>query len=133
MNTEDFRIAVTQEIVSWGANDFAEVPIFYENGPLPDQDKIGPLWLDTQFRWYGGQIASVGAKPRTRHTGAIAASCYFKSAGGLAQPGKLLDALGTLLEARRISGGILWAPQKTIPTHLLGWYRSGILIPFTLG
>lgn len=133
MNTEAFRAAVTAEIVAWRTANFPDIPAFYEGGPTPDQDKIGMVWVDVEFRWYGGQIASMGKKPRTRHTGAVAIDVYFREAAGVQLPGAVVDSIGSLLEARRIGAGILWAPQRTIPTDKLGWKKTGLLVPFTLG
>lgn len=133
MTTEAFRSAVQGAIKDWGAASFPAVPIFYENGPIPDQASVGLIWVDVELRWYGGTIASVGIIPTMRQTGAVSVSVYFKEAAGTQQPDQICDSLGALLQARRLGGAVLWAPQRTVPTHLLGWYKTGILVPFTYG
>ena len=45
MTSEEFRAAVFAEIRNWAAASFPTLPVVYENGPVPDEDKIGPIWL----------------------------------------------------------------------------------------
>ena len=131
--TKDFRAAVFAEVQTWGAANFPAVPIIYENGPVADEDSIGPIWLDVELRWYSGEIATLGETPRMRHGGAVSVMCYFKESKGTEQSDLMLDSLATTLQARRLGGAVLWAPQRTVPSNMLGWYRVGILVPFTLG
>lgn len=133
MNTEAFRSAVHQRIAAWGVSSYPTLPIFYENGPTPDEDKVGRIWLDVTVRWYGGAIASVGANPTTRQTGALSAMCYYRELSGTAKTDQIIDSLGSHMQARRLGSGTLWAVQRTVPTFLIGWYKTGILLPFTLG
>ena len=133
MSTEAFRSALHQRIADWGAANYPTTPIFYENGPTPDEDKVGPLWLDVTVRFYGGTVASVGAKPMLRQSGALSVVCFYREASGTARTDQVIDSLCLEMQARRIGGGTLWAPQRTVPTFLLGWYKTGILLPFTLG
>ena len=44
MSTRAFRSGVVSEVVQWAAAEFPALPIIYENGPVPDEDKIGPIW-----------------------------------------------------------------------------------------
>lgn len=133
MTTEEFRAAVIADIQAWGAGSFPALPIVHENGPVADEDAIGPVWLDVELRWYGASIATVGKAPKQRHTGAVSAMCFYRQAEGTATPGAIVDSLIARLGLRRLGAGVLWAPQRTVPTNLLGWYKTGILVPFTLG
>lgn len=133
MSTKDFRAAVAGEIQTWAAASYPTLPVVYENGPSADEDAIGPIWLDMEIRFYGGSIASVGVTPRMRQTGAVSLQVYYKEASGTGLSDDIVESLCTLLQARRLGGAVLLAPQRTVPSHLNGWYRTGVLIPFTLG
>ena len=133
MSTKDFRAAVTLEIQTWAAANFPTLPVIYENGPVPDEDKIGQIWLDLELRFYGGSVAAFGTTPRMRQTGAISAQVYYKESSGTGLSDDIVESLTTLLQARRIGGAVVLAPQRTVPTHMRGWYRTGILLPFILG
>jgi len=133
MTPKEFRSAVFAEIQSWAAANYPTLPVIYENGPVPDEDKIGPIWLDVEMRWYGGSVASVGTTPRMRQTGALSAMCFYRTGEGTDSPDSVIDSLSEYLQVRRLGSGILEAPQKTVPTNLRGWYKTGMFLPFTLG
>jgi len=133
MTPKEFRSAVFSEIQVWAASNYPALPVIYENGPVPDEDKIGPIWLDVEMRWYGGSVASVGTTPRMRHTGALSAMCFYRTGEGTDGPDNIIDSLSEYLQVRRLGSGILEAPQKTVPTNLRGWYKTGMFLPFTLG
>lgn len=133
MTPKEFRDAITAEILAWGSANFPTIPIVYENGPVPDEDKIGPIWLDVEVRWYGGSVASMGTTPRTRMTGAVSVCCFRRSAEGTDQSDLAIDSVNALLGVRRFGSAVMGAPQRTVPTHLRGWYKTGALIPFELG
>lgn len=133
MSTKQFRAGVTQHIKTWGTASFPTLPIIYENGPVPDEDKIGKVWLDLEIRWYGAtQLAFFDLVPKKRHTGAISVNVFYREAAGTGLVDDIIDSLSTSLECRRLSGGLILSPQRTVPTHLKGWYKSGLLFPFSL-
>lgn len=133
MSTKAFRAAVAAEIQTWAAANYPTLPVVYENGPSADEDSIGPIWLDMEIRFYGGNVASFGETPRMRQTGAISLQVYYKESNGTGLSDEIADSLCSLLQARRMGGAVLLAPQRTVPSHLNGWYRTGVLLPFTLG
>lgn len=133
MTPEDFRSAVFSDLQAWQAASYPAMPVVYENGPEVDEDSIGLIWLDVEIRWYGGQVASMGTTPRTRSTGALSLDCYYRSGQGTSEPWAVAESLSQLLGVRRIGSAVLGAPQRKVPTNLLGWYKAGLLIPFTLG
>lgn len=132
MSTEQFRGAVFSAIEVWGATGFPALPLVFENGPVPDEDKIGPLWLDCEIRWYGAHVAAMGERPLDRDTGAVSLNVFHKNADGTASPDQILDSLRALFRHKRIGGGLTSAPQRTTPTKLRGWYKVGLLVPFYL-
>lgn len=133
MTTKEFRAAVFAEIQAWAAANFPALPVLYENGPTPDEDAMGAIWLDVEIRWYGATVAAIGAPPRMRHTGAVSANCFYRNGEGTGAPDDVIDSLGEYLQARRLGAGIIEAPQRTVPTNLRGWFKTGVLLPFTLG
>lgn len=132
MTTEEFRAAVTARILAWQAANFTSLPVITENGPVPDENSIGSIWLDLELRWYGGQNISMGVKPMGRHTGAISAQVFYQPSEGTAKPGTIIDSLIANLANVSLGAGQLQFPQRTVPTTLKGWYKSGVLVPFYL-
>jgi hypothetical protein len=130
---KEFRAAVNNEINAWATSNFPTIPVIYENGPVPDEDAIGPIWLDVEVRWYGAHNATLGVMPRVRHSGAVSVSCLHRGGEGTDQPDTLIDSISTYLQNRRLSAGVTEAAQRTVPTSLRGWYKTGTLIPFLLG
>lgn len=132
MNTKDFRAAIVAVIQTWGAASFPAVPLIHENGPVPDQDKIGPIWIDVEFRWYGAQPRAFGDPVSGRHSGAISVSVFYRGAQGTSLPDDIIESATTLLKTRRFGSAVVKFPSRTVPTNLLGWYKTGLLFPFTL-
>jgi len=133
LTTKEFRASVFGMFVSWASANFPTLPVVYENGPVPDEENIGPIWLDVEIRWYGGSISTIGQTPSTRQTGAISAMCYYKQSSGTEQPDSIIDSLTTLLQTKRIGSAVTDAAQRSVPTYFKGWFKTGVYIPFTLG
>jgi hypothetical protein len=132
MTTEQFRQAVVSRVLAWQLANYPALPVITENGPVPDENTIGPIWLDLELRWYGAQNVTMGVNPLGRHTGAVSANVFYRAYEGAAQPGAIVDSLITLLKNVGLGSGQLQFPQRTVPTTLKGWYKSGILVPFYL-
>lgn len=132
MNTKEFRATVVDAILTWGAANFPAVPIIYENGPVPDEDKIGPIWIDVQIRWYGGKALAFGDPVSGRHSGAVAVNVFYRSAQGTGLSDDIIESLTDLLRTRRFGSSVVQFPSRTVPTDLLGWYKTGLLFPFTV-
>lgn len=130
--TKQFRAAVFGEIQTWAAANFPTLPIIYENGPVPDEDKIGPIWLDVEVRWYGARPLALGEGGSGRHSGAISANVFYREASGTGLADDVIDSLELTFRTRRIGSAIVNFPQRTVPTNLKGWYKTGLLFPFTL-
>ena len=132
MTTEEFRAAVVARAVAWQQATYPAVPLITENGPMADENSIGPVWLDLEIRWYGAQNITMGLNPTGRHTGAVSAQVFYRQAQGVALPGQIVDSLISLMANVRLGSGQLQFPQRTVPTCLKGWYKTGILVPFYL-
>lgn len=133
MSTEAFRAGVVTLIKDWMAANHPTVPVAWENGPAMDQDKVGPVWLDVEVRWLDGDNVTVGERPRGRDLGAVATTVYHRLGSGTQKPDKIIDGLRELLRNRRAGGGRLEFPRRSARTPpALGWYRAGLLTPFTL-
>ena len=132
MNTKEFRSAVFGEIEQWGKDNFPNLPIVYENGPVPDEDKIGPLWLDVSVRWYGSQQMTVGEVVTGRYTGVIAVLAFYREGQGTATVDDVLDSLEQNLRTRRFGSATIQFPEHYTPTRLAGWYKAGLMFPFRL-
>ena len=99
---------------------------------MPDEDKIGSPWLDVEIRWYGAKPMSVGEVVAGRHSGAVSVNVYCRDASGTGSADDIIDSLETLMRTRRLGTAVLKFPQRTVPTCLKGWYKTGLLAPFTL-
>ena len=132
MATEAFRKAVNAELEAWRLDAYPDIEAFYENGPLPDEAAVGPVWIDCMIRWYSSKLASVGAAPIGRHTGTVLTNVYYRAGEGSALPDQIIDSIKRRLRARRLGAAVLYMPQRTVPTDFNGWYKVGLLTPFTL-
>lgn len=132
MSTKQFRAAVTAEVVAWAAANFPAIPVIYENGPVPDEDKIGNIFIDLELRFYSATTKTLGEGGMGRHSGAIALSVFYREAAGTGLVDDVVDSAKGTMRLRRIGGGIVKFPQRTVPTNIKGWYKSGLLFPFTL-
>ena len=132
MTTEEFRAAVFGLLQTWSAANYPAIPLIYENGPVPDEDKIGPIWIDVELRWYGAHNLSIGNPAHGRHSGAISVNVFYRDSAGTGLPGAVIDSLLALLTTQRLSSAMISFPQRTVPTNLKGWYKTGALAPFTL-
>lgn len=132
--TTAFRSAVHAEVESWRAAEFPDLPVFYENGPEPDQAAVGPAWLDVSIRWKTARLLTVGDGhgPRGRETGVISLQLYHKEAEGTALPDAVMDSLDQRFKARRLGGAVLYQPACYPPTNALGWHKTGLMVEFTL-
>ena len=106
--------------------------MLYENGPEVDEASVGDMFVDAEVRWYGSDLVTMELNPLGRHTGAISLQVFYKRAEGTAAVGALVDRLIAEFKAKRIGGGITKMPQRSVPTNLKGWYKSGIFVPFRL-
>lgn len=132
MSTRAFRSGVVSEVVKWAAAEFPALPVIYENGPVPDEDKIGPIWLDVSIRWYGAQTKNVGEFAAGRHTGVVSAQVFAREGSGTAKVDDILDSLTRFLATKRIGSGIVMFPEHNTPNTAQGWYKSGLMFPFWL-
>lgn len=132
MSTQNFCNAVSAAVADLMAAEFPLVPVMFENGPEIDEASVGLMFLDVEVRWYGADLITVELNPLGRHTGAISLQVYYKQAEGTAAVGALVDRLISEFKSRRIGGGITKMPQRSVPTNLKGWYKSGLFVPFHL-
>lgn len=126
-----FRTAFTGVVETWQAANFPNLPVVYENGPVPDQDKIGPIWLDVEIRWFSGHNIEIGENARGRYGGALSLNVFSREATGTQAPDGILESLETLLKNRHLGGGRTHFPHVSVSPGMLGWYRAGMLVPFT--
>lgn len=131
MSTEAFRSAVHTLVESTMAG-FPGIHVFYENGPEVDEAAVGDIFLDVEIRWYSAKLTALGLNSPGRDTGAISLQVYYKSSEGTKVVDELVDDLRDAFKAKRVGNGITQMPQRSVPTHLKGWYKSGIFVPFHL-
>ena len=132
MSTEAFRAEVVSLIESTMTASHPTVPVLYENGPVIDEADIGSIFLDTDIRWYGAHLASMGPAATGRDTGAISLQVYYKQAEGTHAVDAVIDTLRAAFKSKRIGTGVTKMPQRSVPTEFKGWYKSGLFVPFHL-
>lgn len=132
MATEQFRSDVQATLEAWRLDAFPDIPAFFENGPLPDEATVGPIWIDVAIRWYGGKFVTVGERPRGRHTGVVSTNVFYREREGTALLDRVIDSIKELMRARRFGPAVLYMPQRTIATEVDGWHKTGLITPFTL-
>lgn len=132
MSTQNFVNTVNETISNLMAAEFPTVTVLYENGPEVDEASVGGMFLDVEVRWYGANLVTMELNPTGRHTGAVSLQVFYKQAEGTAAVGLLVDRLIAEFKSKRIGGAITRMPQRSVPTHLKGWYKSGLFVPFHL-
>lgn len=132
MSTQNFTNTVSDTLATLMAAEFPGITVMYENGPEVDEASVGDMFVDMEVRWYGADLITMELNPMGRHSGAISLQVYYKQAEGTAAVGALVDRLITEFKSKRIGGGITKMPQRSVPTHPKGWYKSGIFVPFHL-
>ena len=132
MTTKLFRTAVFDRILAWRDASFPTLPVVTENGPQPDENTIGQIWLDCEIRFYGSHHVTMGTNPIGRHTGAISTQVFYRAGEGTGRVDDVVDSLLANFKNVRLSSGVLKFPQRTVPTLLRGWHKSGLLVPFYL-
>lgn len=132
MSTKDFRSAVFAEIDTWQKTHFPTIPAVYENGPVPDEDRIGPAFLDVSIRWYGSTTLSIGESKKGRHRGVISVLFFMREGQGTATADEVLDHLSKHLSHRHLGQSTVYFPEHYTPTNFRGWYKVGLMFPFTL-
>ncbi|MBT2326743.1 hypothetical protein J7E62_31000 [Variovorax paradoxus] len=132
MATQQFRSDAQAALEVWRLANFPQIEAFYENGPEIDEAKVGEIWIDCAIRWYGAKLVAMGERPRGRHTGVLSVNVYYREGEGTTLPDQVLDSVKELMRSRRLGAAVLYMPQRQIPTEVDGWYKSGLLTPFTL-
>ena len=132
MSTQSFVNTLNDTVDTLMAAEFPTVTVLYENGPEVDEASVGDMFLDVEVRWYGADLITIELNPTGRHTGAISLQVFYKQAEGTAAVGALVDRLIAEFKSKRLGGGITKMPQRSVPTHLKGWYKSGLFVPFHL-
>jgi hypothetical protein len=131
MNTQQFRSWVETQVDTWHQSNFSTVPVFYENGALPDKDKVGPQWLDVSVSFIDGGEVTVGSRPRGRDEGSIKLMVYTKLGEGTQTSDALLDSLREYLRTNnRYQEAKLGFPRRHSAPAALGWHKAGLIIPF---
>lgn len=132
MDSTDFRAAITAEVVAWAAANYPSMDVCYENGPTPDQDAISSPWLDMELRWFDTTQLTVSEGAGSREHGVISLAVYARAGTGTAQTEAVIRSLTQAFKLRRVGTAILRAPRRYTPTTVAGWYKVGIMVPFTL-
>lgn len=126
-----FRAGFIGAVEAWQAANFPSLPILFENGPVPDEDKIGVIWLDTGIHWYSGHNMEIGQNARGRYGGALVLNVFSREASGTQASDAILESLEVLLKNRHLGGGRTHFPHVNTAPALLGWQKAGMLVPFT--
>ena len=132
MSTESFRSALVANLLQWRDANFASLPLLTENGPVPDEASLGPVWLDLELRWYGASLVSIESRPVGRHKGAISLCVYYRLGEGTRLSDQIMDSLNERLRHQRLGGAVLLFGQRSVPTEYKGWYKTALFFPFQL-
>lgn len=132
MSIAGFRAAVFTVVQTWQTANQPGMFVAYENGPVVNERDAGDTFLDVELRFYGGSNVAIGNRSIGRDSGALALMAYSKRGEGTAVSDLVLGQLHGLLRNTRLAGGRLFYGQRSVPTDTLGWYRTGLLIPFSV-
>ena len=132
MDSTEFRTAVTAEVVAWAAANFPTLHVCYENGPVPDQDKISSPWIDMELRWFDSSQLTISEGAGSRDHGVISLAVFARAGTGTAQTEAVMASLRQTFKLRRIGSAVIRAPRQYTPTTIGGWYKVGLMFPFFL-
>lgn len=130
MTGEAFR-AMFQEAVSVFAAAQG-VPAFYENGPCPNLDTVGDIWLDCEIEYHDAATMTMGERPRGRAMGLLKVRVMVREGAGTQRADQLLDALEELFRPQIMGTARLDFPARMKAVPALGWLKQGIVSPFSL-
>lgn len=128
----DLRASIFGAIQTFMSQNYEDVPVVWENGPVPDEAAIGNVFLDVEIRWDDAANVTLGHTPRGRDWGHIATFVYYKQAEGTALPDEIAQDLRDLLSNRRLGAGETKLAKRVTSPELRGWYRTGLLTPFRI-
>lgn len=132
MTYEELRSWLQTSVDTWRAANYPDLPVFYENAEVPNQESVGPIWLDVCLRFTGGKAMTVGTRPMGRDTGNLSLSVYHRQGEGTQLADQIRDSLREHFRTHnRVGTAALDYPIPALATPaFLGWHKTGLLIPF---
>lgn len=131
MDFTQFRGWVQGHVDAWHTSNYPDLPVFYEGAELPDQDNIGPRWLDVCVKYMDGEEVTVGNRPRVRDVGTVKLMLYTRQGEGTQLSDQILSSLREYFRTNNRAGNAkLGGPRPHSAPAALGWLKAGLLIPF---
>lgn len=131
MSLETFESLVIAEVERWAAENFPNTTVVFENGPVPEEDKIGSPWIDVSLRPYAGNPLALATK-QGRDTGVFSFAVFTREGEGTAQAKEIVSSLRQHFAGFRAGSGWLSYPDPYLPTTVKGWHKRGLMFPFTV-
>lgn len=132
MTEEQLRAWLQGLVDTWHQSNFTSTPVFYENADMPDESKVGNVWIDVTVRFTGGADVTLGTDPLGRDYGVLAVMVYTREGETTATADQIIGSLRGYLRAhRRTTGAFLKFPVRTSTPPMLGWHKAGLMAPFT--
>jgi hypothetical protein len=92
MGYESLSQAVMQRVADWSAA-YPGIPIFYEDGDLPDPDQVDYPFVVCSLKWSAGVQASIEQRPLSRVSGSLVFRVVYRDTDGVGGTYPIKDLL----------------------------------------
>jgi hypothetical protein len=114
------------------AAQVAGYPIYYDNGPQPDLDKVGSEFLHVSLRFEGSEQADMGLDPVTRVDGVLNLMFMQKELTGTRQPLLRADVILEGMKQKYLSAVLMGTPHPGRYEAHDGWSSQEWNVPFVV-
>lgn len=132
MSIDAFESTLLARVSQWHQENYPQLDLCVENGPVPEIDKITDVWIDVSVRPYNGTLLGLGQGAQGRETGVLSIRVFTREGEGTSLAREVIQSLRQDLTRFRASGGWLGYPKPYLPTTKLGWYKRGLMFPYSV-
>lgn len=108
---------------------YPNVPLFYDNGPKPDRDRLA-AFVGCGIDYMGAVQREIGPTPAKRNYGSLSLVIAVKSQTGSRGSLVMADFLSDLYRFSMTQGVVFQAPHLLPPVDKEGWFMLELLVPF---
>lgn len=123
------RDAVVEDVATLWPAAYPTVPLFFDNGPAADLDKIDEF-LACQIAFSTSAQREIGPAPAMRTYGSVTFVLGVKAMKGYKVSLGRADYLSNLYRFSVNQGVIFGSPHLLPPSEKKGWFLTELVVPF---